>query len=101
MCLWGSNSAHVAGSTITAGLPNITGSFLSVDKNYYMAAGTEASGAFTDADVGRASYIGINFWAGKRGNGFTFDASRSSSIYGKSSTVQPPAFVVNIWKRTK
>ena len=101
MCLWGSNSAHIAGSIISAGLPNITGSFLSVDKNYYMAAGTEASGAFTDADVGKASYIGTSSWTGQRGNGFTLDASRSSSIYGKSSTVQPPAFVVNIWKRTK
>ena len=28
------------------------------------------------------------------------DASRSSSIYGNSTTVQPPAYVVNIWRRT-
>ena len=24
-----------------------------------------------------------------------------ASIYGKSNTVQPPAYVVNIWRRTK
>ena len=31
---------------------------------------------------------------------FDFDASLSNSIYGNSTTVQPPALVVNIWKRT-
>ena len=30
----------------------------------------------------------------------SLDASRSSSIYGRSSTVQPPAYVINVWKRT-
>lgn len=29
----------------------------------------------------------------------TFNASRSNSIYGKSDTVQPPARIVNVWKR--
>ena len=33
-------------------------------------------------------------------NSLHFDASRSSAIYGKSTTVQPPALAVNIWKRT-
>jgi hypothetical protein len=28
-----------------------------------------------------------------------FDASRSNSIYGKSSTVQPPAYYAYIWHR--
>lgn len=30
----------------------------------------------------------------------TFDASRSSSIYGKSTTVQPPAYALIAWRRT-
>lgn len=29
----------------------------------------------------------------------TTNASASNSIYGKSDTVQPPAYIVNIWKR--
>lgn len=33
-------------------------------------------------------------------NTLSFDASKSNVIYGRSSTVQPPAFLVNIWKRT-
>ena len=32
-------------------------------------------------------------------NFLRFDASRSSSIYGNSDTVQPPARIVNVWKR--
>ena len=28
-----------------------------------------------------------------------FDASRSNPIYGRSDTVQPPARIVNVWKR--
>ena len=30
----------------------------------------------------------------------TLDASVSSAIYGNSTTVQPPAYVVNVWRRT-
>ena len=29
-----------------------------------------------------------------------FDAGKSNPIYGNSDTVQPPAYLVNIWKRT-
>ena len=29
----------------------------------------------------------------------TFDASRYSSIYGSSNTVQPPAYMVKAWRR--
>ena len=30
----------------------------------------------------------------------TIDASRSSAIYGKSTTVQPPAYALIAWRRT-
>ncbi len=30
---------------------------------------------------------------------FNFNASKSNSIYGKSTTVQPNCYVVNIWER--
>lgn len=96
--LQGADAAHAAGSTIEAGLPNIKGSVTSDDVNYYWGAGTSASGAFENAHVG-GSYISGASWGGSRGNGFNFDASRCSAIYGRSDTVQPPAFVVNIWVR--
>ena len=89
--LWGADSSHAAGSTIEAGLPNITGT-LEANAN----DGTEwKTGAFYDT--------GSTVNGGDGGNGggiIAFDASRSNAIYGKSSTVQPPALVVHFWKRT-
>lgn len=94
--LQGADSSHAAGTTAEAGLPNITGKF-----------GWGASGLFEVADgafsgIPRASANGIFSDPGdptayKQAQ---LDASRCSSIYGKSSTVQPPAFFVYIWKRT-
>lgn len=78
------------GNSVEAGLPNITGSFKPVDSIYFMSAGTTSSGAFQD-NVVSGKAIGSDSWSGTRGNGFTFDASLSSEVYGKSDTVQPPS----------
>ena len=93
--LWGGNGTN-ANSTIAAGLPNITG--------YIRGASTEADssdyagGVFVyDSNKNALAKVGSNYWQSK---GVNFDASRSSSVYGNSSTVQPPAYVVNIWVRT-
>lgn len=78
-------------TTIAAGLPDITGGFSNWGKN------PSSSGAFahtTNNTGNRDSYSG-----NPRGI-FTFAASRSNSIYGASTTVQPPAYVVNVWRRT-
>lgn len=99
VCLQTADTTHGAGTTIAAGLPNITGQVTSDDTGYYWGAGTTASGAFANAHNG-GSHIGANSWSGTRGNGFTFNASRSSAIYGKSTTVQPPAYALIAWRRT-
>ena len=88
--LQGADSDHSAGSTIEAGLPNITGTFTS---GSYGNAGF--SGAFYNNKTLGDRLDGGNY--GRTNSGF--DASRCSSIYGSSSTVQPPAYVVHIWKR--
>ena len=90
--LQGSDSNHTAGSTIAAGLPNIQGTW--EDALGWSITGTGAINTYvTAAHPSRGSSSGNHI-------GFTFNAQRSSSIYGNSNTVQPPAFVVNIWKRT-
>ena len=99
VCLQTADASHGAGTSIAAGLPNITGQVTSDDKDYYWGAGTTASGAFVNAHNG-GSRIGTTSWSGTRGNGFTFDASRSNAIYGKSTTVQPPAYALIAWRRT-
>jgi len=90
--LWGGDGTN-GNTTIAAGLPNITGSTSGIRWN----DGSSASGAFNLTTSGG----GTGFISGSNGpRGFDFDASRSSSIYGSSNTVQPPAYVVNIWRRT-
>ena len=77
----GTIDVNALGDLVEAGLPNITGSF-----NKYSVFSASASGAFTvnDAIIGNPA-SGDN---GHYGTVF-FDASRSSSIYGNSTTVQP------------
>lgn len=89
--LWTSNGTN-ANTTIAAGLPNITGSFgrVASANNVTSGAFTTTSGSENHGDSGNnLGYVG-----------YSLDASRSSSIYGNSSTVQPPAYVVNVWRRT-
>ena len=87
--LQGVSGSQVAGTTVEAGLPNITG--------HINAGGLDgsSSGAFYDEDTTWYGHDG-----GLRRAAHGFNASRSNSIYGKSDTVQPPAYLVNIWKRT-
>lgn len=91
LCLQSVKGDQVAGTTVGAGLPPITGSF-SGGNDYQRSA----SGAFTFSANGTVAKGGTT----NTGGTFNFDASRSNTIYGKSDTVQPPAYLVNIWKRT-
>ena len=95
--LWTATSD--AGNTIAAGLPNITGSAGAQTGNESFSF-ADWTGAFS-SDYSR-SYAGVvSVSSGySRWGGFNFNASRSSSIYGNSSTVQPPAYKVYVWRRT-
>ena len=107
--LQGSSSNHTAGTTIAAGLPNITGSSAWAcngfcDRSYSSQGSTynNSSGAlYATKDGGAYALIGANGPdLGSANTKVNIDASRSNSIYGNSTTVQPPAYVVNIWERT-
>lgn len=92
--LQGSDNNHAAGTTIAAGLPNITGYIKSFENAF-----SDASGAFTLSGWNGQSNYHMNGTIDMIAN-INFNASRSNSIYGASNTVQPPAYVVNIWRRT-
>ena len=80
---WGGTSG--IGAYRQAGLPNITGTFNAVESSDMVS-----TGAFYIAGKG---YLG----AGKSDWDnllYGFDASRSNGIYGRSSTVQPPALTL-------
>ena len=74
-----------SGTAKNAGLPDITGNFwyLFCVSNY-----VSASGAFQLADKGFSRTANDGDDGAYK---FDFKASRSSSIYGNSTTVQPPA----------
>ena len=93
--LWTGTGSN-GNSTIDAGLPNITGSFQALQKT----SDTAVSGAFTRSSGAVHTGSSHTPTGDSRGGTINFNASRSSSIYGKSSTVQPPAYVVNVWRRT-
>lgn len=84
------------GTSKNAGLPNITGHFRNLVSTYGTYMGS-ADGAFsTGAKPGDAACKGNDstFASVSNSDGISFDASRSSSIYGNSTTVQPPALTL-------
>ncbi len=99
--LMGAGTGYTAGTTVEAGLPNITGSLREANADSSPFRGSKAS----LKSSGALKFVEINTsWGGYRGDsGSTydvyFDASRSNPIYGRSYTVQPAAYYVHIWKR--
>ena len=90
--LMGAGSGHAAGTTVEAGLPNITGSFVAdVKKGEH-----KVSGAFTAGSAIASTGEYSNFSDVYK---FSLDASKSNAIYGRSATVQPAAYYVHIWRR--
>lgn len=101
--LMGASSAHPAGTTAEAGLPNITG----YTSHSATVASAEMTGWGYESDTGGAftRVHEANWWTGYtntkyfQGHVLELDASKSSAIYGNSNTVQPPACYVYIWRR--
>lgn len=95
--LMGASSSHAAGTTAEAGLPDITGSVGRYTSNWDSGPDRQ-QGAFTATGSARMSFNSSSGGYG-RGTYINFNASKSNAIYGKSSTVQPAAYYVYIWRR--
>ena len=101
--LMGATDAQIGGTTVEAGLPNITGNLIETSNNGITtpfrgnknAISSIGALAVTEAS---SPYCGF---AGYEGSAYdiSFDASRSNPIYSRSNTVQPPAYIVHIWRR--
>lgn len=102
--LQGSSDIHSPGTKLEPGLPNITGivggltteAITTSDSGQhqnpsgafsYYSSGNDGEGAFSNPG-----------WRTRKNQ---FNASKSNDIYGKSDTVQPPAYVVAYWQRTE
>ena len=83
--------SSISGTVKDAGLPNITG-HIAPNVTVYNA-GSPASGCFWKLEANNPYNSKAAFVSGNTSGdyGYDFDASRSSSIYGNSTTVQPPA----------
>ena len=93
--LMGVSGSHGAGSTVSAGLPNITGAVLDT----WHGSGPSGSGALSIAVEGRGAIRNGDDGTFTWGN-FYFNAASYNSIYGNASTVQPAAYYVYMWRRT-
>lgn len=96
--LQGADDTHSAGSTIEAGLPNITGEFSLIwhdDQIPYK----KDDNAFSTSSNGNKTTRMYSDSGSRYSDTISFDASKSNAIFGKSDTVQQSALVVNMWKR--
>ena len=101
------DTAHTVGQLIDAGLPNITGGVRWMFMGYTHGNADHSSGnrnygamhfgntleqsMWGQGTVGETAGTNIpHNWA----KGIFIDASKSNSIYGKSSTVQPHAYAI-------
>ncbi len=104
-CLWGADSSHAAGSEIAAGLPTLPEIEL-LYRQDSTSSGVYVSEYGHDGKTG-SSYSNTSgtdeYMQSCKNDGKTlapFGAKYySSSIYGASTTVQPPAYVVIAWRR--
>ena len=96
--LWTGTGSN-GNTTIAASLPKIEGTATTttIYNNTRNEGGT--SGPITMTQNGT---IALSSGSGKQGlYTMSFKASDSNSVYsGTSNTVQPPAYVVNVWRRT-
>lgn len=99
MVLQGAGSTKSAGETVEAGLPNIEGS---IESNGMLDNGVQnliIQGALTSGQTSSSRNWAQSYGEQNAYQKVIFDASLSNSIYGNSDTVQPPAYIVNIWER--
>ena len=88
---WGNKSVK---TFIQAGLPNITGTYRirtgfqgQLDSYLIIDGAFQAEQPYISSGTTGYGSLSLN-------GGFNLDASRSSQIYGRSNTVQPPAYTV-------
>lgn len=91
--LQGASSTYAVGTSIAAGLPNITGFAESIPVGIFNKDPNSYSGALIPD--GSYPYSASGQLGGDYDLILRIDASRSSSYYGASDTVQPPAIATN------
>lgn len=91
-------------TTIAAALPNIKAVLTVQDgagASKKWAPGCTVSGAFTKENIGRDAAVTGGATLYNDAFDLGINAHESNSIYDdNATTVQPPAYVINVWRRT-
>lgn len=99
--LEGLPEGQTVGTSIAAGLPNITGQYsntvaIAAAGTLTTGGGTSYSGAISSISTTKGKYVTAAGTATTAyAYGCKFNASASNAIYGRATTVQPPAVLVN------
>ena len=89
----GTIDSNALGELVEAGLPNITGNIFAGD-TYGSSIFTSSSGFIQNGSNTGWRTSTVQYTVSGASDTITFDASRSSAIYGNSNTVQPQAIKV-------
>lgn len=103
--LMGASDTHSAGTTASAGLPNISGEW----GNIRVPSNVREGSSLPDSDLTgvfkKTIFISSPLYTSIDGTDvfgwdkLNFSASESNPLYGASDTVQPPAYYAYIWRR--
>ncbi len=93
--LWGD---AVPGKALDAGLPNVSGGAVGLASNPGFGEVQTAYGALR---ITRTGIGGVLYYNAPTTAAFDLDASRSSAVYGRSTTVQPPALTARFLIRAR
>lgn len=101
--LWTTTTSGQGGNKISAGLPNITGTLGHIIKRNneanYSGFGTYSGAFISHTRNANRGYFQTTASGDAGASVVSFYASSSNSIYGNSTTVQPPAIKVYAWER--
>ena len=93
--IWGASDTHPAGTTVEAGLPSPWGQINAV---LFAGVSNPDNGGFF-----KLAYAGTNWKSVAQGTyGDIWQSNitiRNNGLFGKSDTVQPPAYCMYIWRR--
>ena len=92
----GANGIEEVGSYLSAGLPNITGETWAILCTYGDVSADYGRGALHLMSPIRQNSSVVEGNGNDNACALDFDASKSNSIYGNSTTVQPPS-IVGMW----
>ena len=96
--LWTASST--AGTTISAGLPNIKGSVRFSAYGFPQSDSYIPTGALSKVSTSSSGYLQGSSDTTTRFTTLEFNAGNSNSIYNDSvTTVQPPAYTIFAWRR--